>query len=65
MPEQKYQEDDSMLPKEDLKPNPWAKCKFFSDKNENVGVFLVENVIREGNCIVQVLARSDLIIFSC
>ena len=39
MPEQKYQEDDSMLPKENLKPNPWAKCKFFSVKYGKSKVF--------------------------
>ena len=29
MAAEKYHENDSMLPKEDLKPKPWAKCKFF------------------------------------
>ena len=28
MAAEKYHENDSMLPKEDLKPKPWAKCKF-------------------------------------
>ena len=64
MPEQKYQEDDSMLPKEDLKPNPWAKCKFISEIWRVWGFFVIKNVIRECYSIELVLASSDLIIFS-
>ena len=46
MPEQKYQEDDSMLPKEDLKPKPWAKCKFVNEIWRVWDFFVIKNVIR-------------------
>ena len=45
MPEQKYQEDDSMLPK-DLKPKPWAKCKFVNEIWRVWDFFVIKNVIR-------------------